>query len=511
MNGNFLGGLGSLGLADPMGMNMAGPFQKGAVTSPGNEFSGFTNLLDIVSDMQIADEQSGEMEQLVNSELSELSFEESMKLKAQSGDLFGDSSSLLSSLHAKGEKPELNSLDSILTQGTLDKMNSLIGAPKQMKMSSLELNLMNGAGDVQKVLGSTHDSKLSLTALQAWSMPILNGDLKQVSVGEAPQNQEQSALEFKKDFPLLSEEMLKGKTGAELKNVKIQGEELNLISSEPQMKQSLARTSLNPVSIAPEAVVAAVDDENKPSESGAKNSKVSMSASEFMVRGMSSERHEGQGMESVVKMPEVLLQPGDKRVSPQAMSFVSNKVDQLKAQGGGQLTVKLNPVELGEIQIDVRRGENGMSVTLRASNPETQKLFAGSTQELERSLNAKGATLEVFGSEKPMPVQAKGEIPGAKVHQSAEGSQDFLASRDLSSTQGSHSTRVSNVQVETRMNTDVRVGANLVSAKSENHLTSLEGMKSSGQQGESSSFEGEAKREDARERWRQLYDERESA
>jgi|GEM_PF-2536977 len=87
----------------------------------------------------------------------------------------------------------------------------------------------------------------------------------------------------------------------------------------------------------------------------------------------------------------------DRRISSESVSFVAEKIETLRAQGGGQLRVELNPNGMGSIEIRVSMVRGQVQVKLAAERPETLKALQESRGDLLGRLESHqaAATLEM--------------------------------------------------------------------------------------------------------------------
>ncbi len=192
--------------------------------------------------------------------------------------------------------------------------------------------------------------------------------------------------------------------------------------------------------------------------------------------------HRGEQL-SNARMPAVVGAAGlgegdrDPRVSGESIKFVADRIDQLKAQGGGTIKVELNPQSLGTIEVRVSMSRNQVRVQVSAERPETLKALEAARLDLSSKLNEgpRAADLEFV---------ARGST--AVVRDALASADSFLDVRDLSANR-----RASDVQV-----------------------TSTSGGSLSSERREGGSFDGfgrEERRENARDQWESVFDRRKSA
>lgn len=98
--------------------------------------------------------------------------------------------------------------------------------------------------------------------------------------------------------------------------------------------------------------------------------------------------------------------------------------------GGGTLTMKLNPQSLGEVRVEVTLKEGAATARFEASTPSAHRLLTDNLSTLRQALEAKGVRVETLSVElrsvaEASPEAARGERPGTdagRVHQEGGGS-----------------------------------------------------------------------------------------
>ncbi len=418
----------------------------------------FQSLLDIVSDLEIADTQ--------NAGFSE-SFESEVLAQMDSGqrDLMG----------AKNESAIVNQMQGwvALQKESVIPHQEIVGQsaplvelaetinPKEMVLgSTLELGAIE---NLQRQSSKQVSAAQKGEAVQAWALAIAAGDVKAVDVVAEKQFEEAKVFAPTEVFvPLkgtlqspqenqagLKSEALPQLTQTNVKAPRVDKEvELTkaaIPSSAPEM--SLAK-NLNLGSdkgferIVPPVVVGAEiknsESNQKPkakmnpqfesanfkltdSEISASSSKSeiespvrplekSEAASEFLLKEQTKGPKKIQvasGAEdtqaflpaaalSVVRDAESLGEPGDKRLNPQTMGLVAEKIENLKAQGGGTLRVELAPKDLGAIEIRVTQRPSGLvMVKLSAEKISTRDALGASQSDLALRIEQSGTSARV--------------------------------------------------------------------------------------------------------------------
>ena len=115
----------------------------------------------------------------------------------------------------------------------------------------------------------------------------------------------------------------------------------------------------------------------------------SKSASDFMLARMNGSGNavKIEKFESPFIQPESIGLSQDKRISAEAMNFVGQKVQDLKAIGGGEIKIDLHPKDLGQLEIRVGMNRGKMEVTIEAEKPETLSALQNSSEQLKGKLN----------------------------------------------------------------------------------------------------------------------------
>lgn len=119
----------------------------------------------------------------------------------------------------------------------------------------------------------------------------------------------------------------------------------------------------------------------------------------------------------------------DSRVSAESLKFVADKVEQLKAQGGGSIRIELAPRELGSIDVKVGMRGGLLTVEIKAENMTTQQALNSSKAELQASLGKVAPAEVTVGTLKD---SVQGETKLNQVKGSASSSEQFLSSYKVS-------------------------------------------------------------------------------
>lgn len=90
---------------------------------------------------------------------------------------------------------------------------------------------------------------------------------------------------------------------------------------------------------------------------------------------------------------------------------LQGRVEQLRAEGGGQARLSLRPEELGQVELALERTTTGWRLEIRAEVTETARQFQNQAQDLHDRLSAAGLRLEELRLQVPLsapPLQADG-------------------------------------------------------------------------------------------------------
>lgn len=393
----------------------------------------FGNLLDLVSDMQVADEQSPAGADFLNERSSELfdpKWQDLASGAAQAGIAqVALSKELASGMPAKDVGRAVEDLK-VSTGGTKPAQELLIEAQGLDTLSRADL-----AAKTQS------HSESNAESARVWAAAIATGDLKSVSLEKEPEiaqaKPETGAAFLTKGAKAEisgAREGLSVSTPSFDRDAKV-GQATFGVKTEAPLPSSKAPTAAVTPSAEPEgakgpaAVVASVgaktgsdagSNSNTGSNSGSNansGSRERPEAPEGFSRFRSFERAESTLAKPTVKRSQsggefllnhatadksaapaatalvgsaALGKTGDRRISPESLDFVADKVDALKSQGGGRLKVEMSPRDLGSIEIRVSVARGQMKVEVLAEKPETLKALHASKAELATKLDQIG-------------------------------------------------------------------------------------------------------------------------
>ena len=354
MDSNLLGlfGMGT----SPMASQMEPPMMPELGAADG-EFGEFQSLLNLVQDLEPGDFQDGVSYSDFVSQASQLSDSSGRALAAEAG----MAQMGLAQLEIQAAPKELVGRLATPVAGETISANEWL----------LNSNGVDALSERALYEQSKANMKPDANSVAKWALAIAAGDLTSVEVGEevnSKANSKENALaEAKPKFEALD-------------LPKVQHLSVKELGSERTQKV-LSKTS------------AADLVESKPK-----------SASEFLLDSTHSRAAmaAGAGLVSDPKGTPALIGgsdlggPSELRISPQSVSFVADRIEALKANGGGTVRVELNPVELGGIEIRVSMRGRKLEVKLSAEKASTQAAFEAARSELTQKLEGiKPARLEI--------------------------------------------------------------------------------------------------------------------
>ncbi len=215
----------------------------------------------------------------------------------------------------------------------------------------------------------------------------------------------------------------------------------------------------------------------------------------------------------------------DRRISPQSVQFVADKIDALKQQGGGRLLVELHPKDMGVVELRVTKTRGGeLQVQILAEKPSTLSALQGSQSELKDRLSSIAPVqLEVgtggtvaggssAASGLDAAVASKASRPMA-----SGNSQDMLAVRrssekpvasEMQRTSG-ESQKISSVESMDRLSARVNVATDSPKGTSGSNLAMDRLQRESGANNQG--WDREERREKALDRWEEAFEKRQQA
>ncbi len=478
---------------------------------------GFENLLDLMSDMTVADEQSLNLNSANEEALMGVQDDPLEALKGNSLALNGIQKDAIlnkESLHVGQPKPalaetkessdKLVSLQDIMLTGAMPAAmlsRAEMATPFSLQMSSGQPSLPQQAVTLPGVQGP---QQLDPQSVQMWALGLGNGDIKAVSLG-------QSEVVAKPESELSSDFLGEGKAAPKASSFP---ESLK----KPQKSEGAHAIQLNRFSWSenlaaqPEAKSADLgmqmlrqDLPQVLSKDEPKKNAV-MPGGDFVLGQLNAQPASGETPVALFDGSQ-LGEVGDRRISPEAMNFVANKVESLKARGGGTLRVELNPNGMGSLEIRVSMKKGGLDVQLLAERPETLSILKGSQVQLTEKLQEIAPVKLDLVQFSAKEIQSRSNQPFVRT-ESTPSSQELMSIKDpsmnrmASSVTEPHSTVNNKV---TAMNT-IQEAASPLESKASRAAQELrvEGRESVPANGDS--WGREERREKARTRWEEFFE-----
>jgi flagellar hook-length control protein FliK len=500
------------------GSPIAGPLSQGA-NLPGlsEPEEGFVDLLSMVEDMSIPDAQSGNLEEIVSHEVESQKDSELLKLKQQWGSgVMLDSASFLNRASIEESNPLKNENLNVFTSKPVD-------------VSSLNLELLS---DPKSLSSNAHQEPLKV---ESWTLALQNGDIKSIVVEKAKVSPGEQAIINQARVSSLSSDFTKPleSTGGLALSGELSAEILPKDSSDKKLlnkgdEKKDGFSALNTKGL--ERVKSSIDDRNissplthssfqadsknqivdnlKESFSGhAKAKNTVQSGADFLLEQSPASAAGVSAAALSLKAGDLLKDKSavgtssDKRISSDAINFVSHHVDLLKASGGGQMKIDLHPSELGSIEITVKKDGKSMSVDIKVEKPETLKMLSEQKDILSQTLNRQTKTSITFeakhsnslSNSSDTSLNEKISTLDISKHHKVETSADRL---DFMTHSASDS-----VDISTGSGKEFSSSSNNSGHNPEKHSTMLMGE----------SFDREGSREEAMGKWEKLWKEKQSA
>lgn len=480
---------------------------------------GFQDLLSIVGDMQIADAQGMEQSDLIDSSMKEMLTEPQLKAQMEMANL-----QLM---------PQVMNGPSIgLPQDNSGEMPSRGLTPVANKPSTVGLDnasameLAQQAQNVLTVKGSEAQA-MDPNAVAEWSRAILAGDIQKVEVGpEAPLDLEQQAevALLSSDVPQIKE----AQKGLVIPKGMERGSDFGQRSAPaPEAFVAWSANSAAPAAL-PEAGLS--EKAARPAKPSVAKGNEVMSGADFVLgQSLNGRGVEAKATASALVASATLGDPGDRRISAESVNFVADKIETLKAQGGGQLKVALNPNELGSVEIRVSINKQGLlDVKLMAERPSTMSALNEVKSELTTKLASIRPT-QVNVQSLEVGMSARGESRSVahlassqdmiSAHAPTASSQDLMSARAPISSGSNIVREASVVRSETvAPTTKADLGfSNSFSTLDSGVKTPAESLAvrasegSASSEGFSSGWNRDERRERARHQWEESFKERRSA
>jgi len=384
--------------------------------------STFVNLLDLVSDVQLADSQDPDFdmkfqklmsENVLDSEIQQFDqAKDQALLEVQMG------TSLLGNLSTVGQISPQTAANATFVEkneSVAKQDNALAVQDLAMKSTSLL--------DAKK---SLDNSKVSAESLGQWSHAIANGDLKVVELDGAFEQKLQLSNESTSDLaknlnlrPSSTDAVFEKGNAAQSENFRASDSTRNTKSVQATDVANLEKLHVDKATSS--HVEKSPDLETRDSkgrtessvalhsvsknsssdrlESSSDNAKFhenlksrSMSAQELLLeKGNEQSFAQSAAINQPVRenqVPAALSSSSelgthtDPRISRESLDFVADKIDKLKSQGGGSIRIELAPKEMGSIDVKIGMRGGQLQVQIKADNMVAQNSLNQSKQEL---------------------------------------------------------------------------------------------------------------------------------
>ncbi len=492
---NSMSGAGLLMGLMPGAVSEEGQGLGGALLGQGQQ-SGFVDLLDLISDMEVSE--SGSLDDSIGANLAQMQDGMAQERKLNQGLLATLSTQ---SLLASSNQAALDSGKMIGPKADVSTLAKGIDL-QQMQLNGVDLE----ATAKLQTLNGQKANALSEESVAAWATAIAADDLKSVKVE-----------------PDLESQQAQGLLARDAKNQK-QLSEMNLehVSDlgEQQGVPEVAAKNLSKN----QSQTGSQDQSAQSDQRSAKSSTVNevaetrMTGSQFLLRKTAESPKAWQSAEGLrqtqtfhakeapaaVTGAAFLATHDDSRIATQSVSFVAEKVEALKAQGGGTLKVDLKPRELGAVEIQVRYNNSGeLEIKVSAERPETVKALQGSHADLMGRIEktAKTTQLEITQMSQPNHLSTNEAV--SDLNMAAKSSPQF-AGREIVSSQDilqfKTTKSMDNVDQGGAQENKIEQRMELSSAKTASDESSFQRDKS-----------GRDSREHGLSRWEELIEKRKSA
>lgn len=480
---------------------------------------GFQDLLSIVGDMQVADAQGTQQNDLIDSSLQEMKSEPQLKAQIEMANLQlmpqvmnGPSIGLPNDV-----SEEMPSRGVMVAASSIVSSPAVLSNSKQSALVVDNADALDLAQKAQVVLASKGGEAQAMdpNAVAEWSRAFLADDIKKVEVGPvAPKNAELLAEVAMptSELPQIKE----AQRAVTPKSVERPFDFGQKASSAPEAFVAWSANSDSRSAMSsPGPDMGLGEKAARPSKSTSPKGAEAMSGADFVLgQSLSGRGVEAKAANSALVASASLGDAGDRRISADSVNFVADKIESLKAQGGGQLKVALNPNELGSVEIRVSINKQGLlDVKLLAERPSTMSAL----NEVKSELTTKLASI------RPTQIDVQSLEVGLSARSDARSvahlasSQDMLTARAPVSS-GSNLREMSAVRSDVMPNAKADFGlGNTVTSLETNASPRAESMavraseSSASSEGFASGWNRDERRERARHQWEESFKERQSA
>jgi hypothetical protein len=384
------------------------------ITPPAPVGEGFQDILGLVSDMELADGQSPESQDFLEQQRSQLSLpgEQELALARNAAEL-QQISLVANPVQAPtetaprkdvGQRPLASGVETLAAHEVLSSVQDLgMFADRQLASRPQSVD-----GEAAAVWASALASK-ELTAVELEAVPASPETAPSPRVAFAPA--QGSALPAAaalavRDPSTLRDLAPEAPASAPAKvEAKAERETGKAVNAAEIRSPDLANVDTRKVNEAP--TVTRVSPEPAPifEKTARESAKPEvLSGHEFLLDRMDlSTQANARGADvasmrspALVGAAALASPESDRRISPESANFVAEKVESLRAQGGGQLRVQLDSQGMGAIEIRVSMSRGQVQVKLAAEKPETLKALQDSRSDLLGRLeSSRPASLEL--------------------------------------------------------------------------------------------------------------------
>lgn len=476
------------------------PNVGGMGEAPQGGQAGFENLLDLVGDAVVADEQSAVLDESLAQAMQNIQVN---PLEMQKQQAIGALTPEALEVGQPVEPVETKASSEVSVPPMM------VVAPQnfaQMQaLPSFALNAQGAAvdGKVSAPVNAMAGPALKPESVQVWGMALAAGDITKVEVGaeaELPKAEEFLSQDFMRPEASVAPSLAPKKTlspelsGAHAVKLNEIGRSVDALKAEAPAGNGFQAMNLQAVELPKSEEVSVVKSKGKKLDNA-------VTASDFVLDRL------GPAAESAEAAPALfeahsLGETSDRRISPEALNFVANKVDNLKAQGGGVLRVELNPNGLGQLEIKVTNRKSGLEVQLIAANPETLRALKSNEAQLTQKLQEIAPTrLDVSHVSGATSVDTAKSLSGKHPEAAMPSSQELLVVRELAAKGAEVHSAVADLSRASSNSSLATKLSNLAEVRTESVNPRQEQSALSGQ-----SWSRDERREQARNRWEEFYE-----
>jgi hypothetical protein len=365
------------------------------IASPDGSGPEFINLLDLVEGMEVAEMSSASDSELNFSNLGE-TLEDETSEKVQT-----DKNAALAGLAISGVDLNAGLINKTVGQDVAAKAEALGTENKVVKEFTTAGEILLDAPTAQQIAKS--EARLGSASVAAWTAAFASGELKHVDVAQA----EPEGIDLKMDRKVakagreIMSDVSRPVEGAALSNLEpeLAAEravaKVGLtVAAHETLKEKSAQDGFVPMAASVERVargdqsVARVHgDESLRDEKPAAKKNASVQAKDFFLdRSEFSNAASGPQTRTVLASAVGAKGLVSKTSDQNVVDFVSDKVQNLQAAGGGSLRVGLETKDMGQIEIKVTLRAGRVDVKISGESPELTRQLEASRSELTSKL-----------------------------------------------------------------------------------------------------------------------------